>query len=224
MKNYIGTRNESSLHNSLKKYFSEPEDTNEERIEKFIIDIVKPTGLVEIQTGSFSSLKKKLKALLPFYKVTVLYPIPVIKWIIMADKNGEIIRKRKSPKRGVVLDSFDELIRIHEFIAHENFQFKIVKVVINEIRCDDGKGSWRKKGIRTIDKELIDCVETISYHFPKEYLNLIPITLPEKFNTKKLAKLLSVRDNKARKIVYFYKKINLIKKIGRDKDGIIYQR
>ena len=71
----IGTLRERSLHAALKDYYAEPGDRVEEKIAGYWVDICRQsdTGeVVEIQTGSFSSLKRKLEALLPDRPVRVV--------------------------------------------------------------------------------------------------------------------------------------------------------
>ena len=110
---------ESSLHLAIKDFLTDPADKQEVKICDFWVDIVKPDKLVEVQTGNFSALKSKLQALLDKYPVQVVYPIPVIKWIIKLPAHGdEVIQRRKSPKRGRVEDLFNQLVFITSYVSH----------------------------------------------------------------------------------------------------------
>jgi hypothetical protein len=58
--NGINVYNEKSLHAALKKWYTQPGDQLEIRVDGYIIDLVRGDLLVEVQTGSFSPLKRKL--------------------------------------------------------------------------------------------------------------------------------------------------------------------
>jgi hypothetical protein len=55
---------EKPLHASLKLWCATDGDLFEEPVDGFVIDVVSDDLLIEIQTGGFSSMKRKLKALL----------------------------------------------------------------------------------------------------------------------------------------------------------------
>ena len=94
----IGTYGEKTVHAVLKNYFEPYPDSHERKIGGYVADIVGEDGIIEIQTGSFERLRKKLEAFLAVRRVTVVYPIPRKKWLIRIDpKTGEQGKKRKSP-------------------------------------------------------------------------------------------------------------------------------
>jgi hypothetical protein len=56
----IGLLNEKPLHASLKEWYAQPGDRFEVPVDGFVIDIVRDDLLLEIQTGSFGSIKSKI--------------------------------------------------------------------------------------------------------------------------------------------------------------------
>ena len=60
----IGTLNESSLHAQLKQLLSEQGDEFEVDLDGFVIDIRRGDLLIEVQTGSFGAMGRKLDRLL----------------------------------------------------------------------------------------------------------------------------------------------------------------
>ena len=90
----------------IKNWYSLPGDNFEVKIDDFIVDIVRYGFLIEIQTRNFSAIKKKLTKLLEKHEVRLVYPIPQLKWIVQVKKSGEIIRRRKSPRKGRLVDLF----------------------------------------------------------------------------------------------------------------------
>jgi hypothetical protein len=96
----IGVLNEKSLHKSLKQWYARPGDRLEVPLDGFVIDIVRD-DLIEIQTGSFASIKAKLTHLTRARRVRLIYPIVQEKWIVRLSPGGrgDVIR-RKSPRKG----------------------------------------------------------------------------------------------------------------------------
>jgi hypothetical protein len=102
MSTLIGTLGEKSLHAAIKDWYALPGDQLEKKIDGFVIDIVREDMLIEIQSRSFSKIKRKINALCENHKVHLVYPIAKEKWIVRVDANDEEISRRKSPKRGRV--------------------------------------------------------------------------------------------------------------------------
>ena len=130
----IGTRNEGSLHAGLKEYYRRPGARVEAEVDGYIIDLVQGDCLLEIQTGNFSALKPKLRSLLPNYRLHVVFPIPLERYLVYVDQTtGEVLTRRRSPKKGTIYDLFGELIRIPQFLPHPNLTVEAVYIVEEEI-------------------------------------------------------------------------------------------
>src|SRR4030095_9832111 len=67
--------------------------------------------VIEIQTGNFASIKRKMRDLSCRYRVTLVYPVAHERWIleVPGTLQGAIMR-RKSPKRQAVNQLFEELV------------------------------------------------------------------------------------------------------------------
>jgi len=109
---HIGTLAEKSLHADLKAWVEQPNDQIEVRVDGFVIDIVRSDLLIEIQTRNFSGIKRKLQKLLDKHQIHLLHPIAQEKWIVRQTTDGELISRRKSPKRGRIEDIFNQLIYV----------------------------------------------------------------------------------------------------------------
>ncbi len=68
--------NEKALHASLKQWYAQPGDRFEVAVSGFVIDIVRSELLIEIQTGSFSSIKSKLTHLVQSQQVRLIATSP----------------------------------------------------------------------------------------------------------------------------------------------------
>ncbi len=138
----INIYNESSLHNSLKVYYSAKYDGKcEVKDDGYIYDIVNRDGIIiEIQTKNLSSLYDKLKDTLEKNKKIILvHPIVIRKRINLYDKNGKKISSRLSPKIGSLYDVFNELTKIYPLLLHKNFTLELVeiKMIEERIKADE---------------------------------------------------------------------------------------
>lgn len=218
----IGTNNETSLHSQIKKLYAGSNGIMEACVDGSIIDIVKDDILIEIQTKNFSALGKKIAKLVDNHKIRVVHPIGETKWIITTDKDGKQLRKRKSPKNGELIDLFDELVSIPKFMNESNFSLEIIMIELNEIRCSDGKGSWRRKGVSIKDRELIKINSSVLFNSKEDFLNFIPENIPENFTCKTFSECSGIQAHKARKALYCMKKMELVRECGKKGNAIIY--
>ncbi len=202
---------ESSLHASIKTWFTQDVNQQEVYIDGFLIDAVCKDLLVEIQTRSFYQLKAKLSTLLKNYKVRVVHPIAAEKWIIYLPADGdEAIRRRKSPKHGRYEHLFRELVYISQFVFDPNFSIEILLTHEEEIRRDDGLGSWRRKGWSIIDRRLIEVTDQVILFSVNDYQMFLPENLPQPFTTKNLSLSLHIPHRLAQKMAYCLRSMDII--------------
>jgi hypothetical protein len=218
----IGTLNEYTIHSQLKSKYAGKNDKTEQKLEGYIIDIIKKTGLVEIQTTNFSKIKPKLKKLLVKYRVKLVHNIPSIKWLIKTDASGNIISKRKSSKRGNLYHIFDELIYLIGIVSDPNFSLEILITEEEEIRKNDGRGSRRRRGVSIKDRKLVRILEKIRMNRIEDYLKILPGNIKEPFSTKDVARELKISIYLSQRIVYFLKNTKLIECTGKKGNLLFY--
>jgi len=219
-----GLSNEGSLHSAIKDWYATAGDRFEVRVEGYIADIVRGDLLIEIQTRNFLAIKKKLLRLSENHQVRLVYPIAVEKWIIHTTfLGGEDISKRRSPKRGNLVDVFQELIRMPEIINIENISIEILMIKMDEIRCADGRGSWRRKGISIVDRKLIEVVERVEFKTKFDFLKCLPEGLIQPFTNKILSAELGKNISAATKMTYCLKRMGIIKQIGKRGRELLFE-
>ena len=81
----IGELNERSLHRALKERYAARGGAVETVVGGYVADVLLGDRIVEIQTGSFSSLKRKLPRLLAKHPVTLVHPIARDRFIVRMD-------------------------------------------------------------------------------------------------------------------------------------------
>ena len=151
--NGIGTLSEKTVHSVLKNYLEPDTSFHEIRTGRYVADIRTPDGIYEIQTRQFTKLRNKLEAFLPEYSVTIVYPIPHIKYLRWIDEQtGEISPARKSPKKGVFQSVFYELYKIKPYLTHPNLHLLLMLIDLEEYRFLNGYSKDRKKGSTRSDR------------------------------------------------------------------------
>ena len=144
----IGTLSEKTVHAVLKNYYAPDTDMHEIPIENFVADIFTGTEIIEIQTRSFQVMRRKLDAFLKIYPVTIVYPIPHVKWLSWIDEeSGEMSPKRKSPKKGNPYVAFKELYKIRPFLKNENLRFRFALIDMEEYRLLNGWSKDKRKAV-----------------------------------------------------------------------------
>ncbi len=223
---HIGTLAEKSLHADLKTWYAQPGDRTEVKIGRYVIDIVRDEVLIEIQTRNFSALKRKLAHLLdhrPANTLHLLHPIAQEKWIVRQTAGGEFIKRRKSPKRGRVVDIFRELVYIPHLLDHPNFSLEVLLTRQQEIWRDDGRGSWRRKRWSIHDRLLLKVVEQVTFKTLDDYRALLPSTLPQPFTNYDLAEALNCRPTLAQKMTYTLRHAGAIAIAGKRGHAHLYE-
>ena len=78
-------------------------------------------------------------------------------------------------------------------------------------------GSWRRKGDRTLGRELDEVIETLSLDGPLDWLALLPggASRDEPWDSAALGDALGIRPERARKILYTFAKAGLMEPFGK---------
>jgi ribosomal protein S25 len=216
--------NEFSLHSEIKKIYSLPGDQFEVKLGNYIVDILRDNLVIEVQTKNFSALKEKLQVLTEKHKVRLVYPLPEKKWITHVTKNHIILNTRKSPRKGKLTDLFRELVMIPHMIGEENFSLEVLLIDEEEVRCDDGKGSWRRRGVSIKERKLLKVNDRILFQTKADYLKILPEDLNEVFTNKELAKLAKISVRTARQITYCLRKSEVIRLVGKNGRQMVFQK
>jgi hypothetical protein len=219
---HIGSLNEKSLHASLKAWYRQPGDRVEVAVDGFVIDLVRDDLLIEIQTGNFSAIKRKMTALTHNQQVRLIYPVAREKWIVRQDAAGEPVRRRKSPKRETCLHMFTELVSFPHLMTHANFSLEVVAIQEEEVRRFDKRRGWRRHGWVTHERHLLQVLEHRLFSTPADCGKLLPAELPDPFTTKDLAQTLDIPRWLAQKMAYCLHKMGTLVQQGKHGNARLY--
>ncbi|MBN1697061.1 MAG: hypothetical protein JW881_06080 [Spirochaetales bacterium] len=221
---HIGQLNERSLHADIKAALLLPGDRCEVMIGRYVVDIVRDNLLIEIQTGNFTALRRKIMDLSGRYIVRVVYPLVLEKWIVKKKSGDDDPEKRrKSPKKGRLIDIFKELVYIPELFINENLEIELLLIRMEEIRINDGKGSWRRKGVSIVDRRLLEITGHYLFRTVEDFRRFVPEGIAVPFSNSNLAAYTgySVRD--AGKVTYCLKKMGVIREVGKKRNALLFE-
>jgi len=224
-KSSIGIRNESSLHKTLKFQYAASAKKTEVAVGEYVADAISEDGeFIEVQTGSFAPLEKKVKELAAIGKVRIIHPVVVTKTLETYDANGDFLYRRKSNLHGSIWNIFNPLLHAPLLPLVKNVKIELAMIDTTERRVRDGKGSWRRKGVSIQDKQLSAWHERVLFAKKSDYLCFIPFKKGEKFTVSSLAHREGLKTVIARKALYVLAKMKLVKRIGKDGRAWVYIR
>ncbi len=187
----IGGLSEKALHLTFKLFYEPDINYREVALGAFQADILHNGCAVEIQTGNFGALRKKIGALPEDTSLTVVHPLLAEKRLFRIDPDsGEVTGGRKSPSHEDIYDAFGELVRIRESLLRKELAFVFPVVGADEYRmvCNH---------YRTHNSVKYECYPRTLFGFwefdtPYAFAALLP-PLPEgekQYTTASCAKLL----------------------------------
>lgn len=220
----IGTLGEKTIHAVLKNYYAPDCEMQEIPIENFVADIFTGTEIIEIQTRSFNVMRRKLDTFLKQYPVTIVHPIPRIKWVSWIDEEtGEASPKRKSPKKGNPYQAFVELYKIRPFLKNENLHFKFALIDMEEYRLLNGWSRDKKRGSERFDRIPLEFVEEVCIDRWEDYMQFVPFDLPEPFTSREFAKCAKIPMRLANVVLLILTDLSVVTRVGKQGNCYLYE-
>jgi len=211
----IGVLREGPLHAAIKAMLAAPGDQFEVPIDGFVIDLVRADGeLVEVQTGGFSALGRKLDALLDTHRFRIVYPVAAERRIVRVDGHGEITSVRRSPKRASVVEVFDKLVAFPSLLTHPHLTIEVLLLREDHVRG----GRPERVGRRRRDpgeRRLIGVLDRVEVRGPADVVSTLPVLPADPFSTRELAALFGCSVPLAQRTAYCLRVLGVIEPAGR---------
>jgi len=212
---------ETSLHRQLKEHYGPKSGGRAEvTIEGFRIDAVSPDGtLTEVQSAALGPLKGKLRRLLPEYQVRVVKPVVLERRIVkLTRRGGAETSARLSPKRGAVVDVFDDLIGLARIFPHPHLSLEVLGVAVDEVRIP----RRRRPGYAVVDRRLRSIEATATLRRASDLWALLPEFQLESFTTADLAGWLQRPVGFAQRVAYCLRLAGAVETLGKVGNRWIY--
>lgn len=219
---------ETLLHRDLKLAYAGSALQTEVNYGEFRIDAIGPTNeLIEIQHASLGALRPKIRRLLDDKKkrpVRVVKPIVARKWITTLESiGGEVLRRRLSPKRGVLSDIFLDLVHFTTLFPHRRLTLEVLLVDAEEQRVPKAIHRFKRKNYTTHGQSLIEVGQRIELKTSLDLWCLLPkVDLPSKFDTAELATQIERPRWFAQKVAYCLRATGAIRIVGKRGNSQLY--
>ncbi|GAB5405909.1 MAG: hypothetical protein Aurels2KO_41400 [Aureliella sp.] len=218
---------ETSLHKQLKHRYASEESQTEVVFEGYRIDAIADNGeLIEIQHASLGALRDKTRKLLKNTKKTlrIVKPILARKRVSTLDgPDGEVIRSRMSPKRGEIIDVFEDLVHFSSVFPLRRLILEVLLVETEEIRIDRERPSRRGKKYKTLDQRLTSVDQATELRLKSDLVRLLPYkSLPRVFDTSQLAEAIGRPRWLAQKVAYCLRETGAAKIAGKEGNSLKY--
>lgn len=221
----IGELNERSLHRALKARYAAAGGVTEQTVDGFVADVVAGGRIVEVHTGSFRPLKRKLPRLLARHPVTLVHPVARDRYIVKVAADPEAPpTRRRSPKHGSVFQVFPALASIPALLAHPNLMLDIVMTVEEEVRVMNGRGAWRRGGWAVLDRRLVDVVETHAIASMVDLFAPLDADLPARFTTRDLATAMRSPRRLGQLAAFCFREGGIAEVCGKAGNALVYRR
>jgi len=211
---------EQLLHLQIKDYYKQQNDLVEGYVWGYKVDIVRGDQLLEIQTGNFQIIREKVRRLLKSYKVRIIYPLILKKWLIREQGLRKI--RRISQHRGRIEEIFNELIYSPDLTLNPNFSLEVLFIQAEE----DQEIKWRGKKrtrYRVVERRLLKVIDLVTFSKPSDYISLLPEGLSTAFTARELSRRTGMKITLARRMVYCLTKMNLLKEVGKVARAKLYK-
>jgi hypothetical protein len=185
----------------------------------FVVDIVRPGLLIEIQTSSFAALAGKLDRLLDGHRMLLVHPIEVETYLARPGR-----APRRAPNRATVLDLFVELVSVPTLLDHPNLTLDVVLVSVTRVQVERRSSRRGRGGFRTVDRQLREVLETRRFDGTADLARLLPAGLPAEFTTADVARRARVPRDVAQRMAYCLRALGVIEEVRRAREGVRYAR
>jgi hypothetical protein len=210
----IGELREGPVHAAVKAVLAEPGDRLEVPVGRFVIDLVRADGeLVEVQTGGFAALGRKLDALLDQHRVRIVHPIAAECRIVRVDEHGEVVGARRSPKRATAVAVFDKLVAFPSLLSHPNLTIEVLLLREDHVRGPrptTTRGRTRDPG----ERQLVEVLGRVALRTPGDVLAALPALPPAPFSTRELAACLGCGTVLAQRTLYCLRAMGIVERAG----------
>ena len=221
----IGELNERSLHRALKAHYAVPGSETEQAIDGYVADIVIDGRIIEIHTGIFSPLKRKLPRLLEGHRVTLVHPIARDRYIVKPTADGKgIMSRRMSPKHGSVFAIFAPLASIPTLLGNSNLTLEVVITVEEEVRVADARRNRRRGGWTAIDRRLVEIVEVHRIERMADLFAMLDAKLAVEFTTADLANAMRSSRRLGQQAAFCFREAGLSEICGKEGNALVYRR
>lgn len=215
---------ETTLHRQLKALYAPDDSRQEVTIDGFRIDAVDGDRLIEIQYGSLSAIRDKVRQLLQTRNVLVVKPLAARKYLVTrARQGGPIKTSRYSPLRETYHHLFQEFVHFVDVFPHPRLTLELILTDQEEHRISAKRRRWNGKAYRVEDRTLRAVTDQLTLRTTADLVGMVPDGLPEPFSTADLAQAAGIPRWLAQKMAYTLRKTGAATVVGKCRNAQLYR-
>jgi hypothetical protein len=217
---------ETSLHRELKERYAGAGAQVEVRRGRYRVDAISGGELVEIQHGRLGAISFKVAELLEDHTVRVVKPIVREKLLVKRRrKGGRVASRRRSPKRGRLVDLFHDLVYFTKVFPHPRLSIEALLVDVEEYRYPGhGRRRWRRPGDYQVEDQRLLCIgDRLVLRTPADLIGLLGCELPGRFDTADLARLLGEPRFAAQRVAYCLRETGAVRVVSKRCNTLVYE-
>ena len=198
----IGTLGEKRMHAIIKQFLCADTACQEVKLNgtRFVSDVRIGSEIWEVQTGSFYPMQKKIAYYLENTDctVTVVHPIPVLRWSSWVDPvSMEIAPRKRVPRAGRPAELLAELSWLLPHLQNPRLRFHLLLLETQDFRLLDGTSPDRKRHATHYERIPLSLQGEMHFSSPADFAALIPEALPEHFTVKQFSAHSKIRGRAA---------------------------
>ena len=229
----IGVLGEKSLHSILKRFITDRNEcceipilsNNEKDKHRYIADVCMDGKIYEIQTGGFYPLIPKLTYYLTEtdYDVTVVHPIPRIRYKVWIDpETGALQSRKKSPKTGKAEDALREIFWIRHLLSHERLHIRLLFLEEEEYRYLNGWSYDKKRGSERCERVPAALLGAVDLKGADDYRLFLSDELPNAFTAAELGRALGLSGKAVYCALKIFLTLGYFEAIGKRGRSVLY--
>jgi len=198
----IGTLGEKRMHAIIKQFLCADPACQEVRLDgtRFVSDIRIGREIWEVQTGSFFPMQKKIAYYMERTDctVTVVHPIPVLRWSSWVDPvSMEILPRKRVTRACRPAELLPELSWLAPYLQNPRLHFHLLLLETQDFKLLDGSSPDRKRHATHYERIPLSLQGEMQFLCPADFSALIPKDLPAHFTVKQFSVLSKLRGRNA---------------------------
>ena len=197
----IGTLQEKRMHALIKRYLCEDTAAHEVQLgeSRYVSDVRIGNEAYEVQTGSFYPMRRKIDYYLEHTDclVTVVHPIPRIKWSCRIDAQTLDVSPRRKVAGGRAQDILPELYHLLPHLGNPRLRIRLLLLEVQDFRLTDPTQKGRRGVSHRYERVPLSLLGEMELVSPSDYRVFLPADLPSPFTVKQFSAATKLRGRDA---------------------------
>lgn len=197
----IGTMQEKRMHAVIKRFLCEDEAFHEVGVAdtRYVSDVRIGDQAYEVQTGAFYPMRQKIAHYLEATDctVTVVHPIPQIKWSCHIDAATHEVTPRRKVAGGRPLDVLPELYCLLPYLGNPRLRVHLLLLEVQDFRLTDFSRKGKRGSSRRYERVPLSLIGEMKLYSPQDFLGFLPQDLPQPFTVKQFSDKTKLRGRDA---------------------------